>query len=86
MTHDQVIIEALGQGPRSLPQIACALHVRGSVSLDQMYAVARTTITDMMTAKRIEICGEGLNTCWRLPANMQMEKRRADAFRDNTDA
>lgn len=73
MTLSQIIIESLGKGPQSLPQLACSLHTRGAVRIEFMYAEARKVVRELQDAGRIEQCGEGLNTCWRLPAKTPME-------------
>ena len=73
MTHAQIILESLGNGPQSLPQLACSLHMRGAVRTEHMYAEARKVVRELQDAGHIEQCGEGLNTCWRLPAKTPME-------------
>ena len=70
--YPAAILEVLGRGPQSLPQLACHLHQRGE-PLPSMYATTRRWIHEMETDGRIERCGEGMNTCWRLPANTTFE-------------
>ncbi len=66
--HRQVILESVGRGPQSLPQIACALHLRANIRTSDMYVVARSEVRTMTDDGLLEMVGEGLNTCWRLPA------------------
>lgn len=68
ITARQVILDALGNHPASVAQLAGEVMRRACVVHGQMYSVTRETLRDMTKAGEVESVGEGLNQCWRLPA------------------